>query len=178
MAASASALASLTASLAASAVSLTAFSAAAAPMKEMRPTTRPASAISPNALSMDSRASSETPSCTERIGVFIETLAFDLMPRSAARASPAWVSSSGETAAAAASYVSAFGHAAWCTEPSPSCIQLHTSSVAYGRYGASRRAKASKPSPSAVRADFTAFSLGTWPVESAVPYARFLTSSM
>ena len=32
--------------------------------------------------------------------------------------------------------------------------------------------------PSAVRADLTAFSLGTWPVASAVPYARFLTSSM
>ena len=46
-------------------------------------------------------SSSFTLSITERIGVFIETLAFDLMPRSAVSAAPACVSSSGEALNAA-----------------------------------------------------------------------------
>ena len=46
--------------------------------------------------SMDWRASSETPSCTERIGVSSKPWPSTLMPRSAARASPAWVSSPGD----------------------------------------------------------------------------------
>ena len=77
---------------------------------EKSPITRPASAMSLRAARIEARTSSLTARRTRSIGVFIETLAFDLMPRSAASVAPACARMSGETLNAAVAYGSGFGH--------------------------------------------------------------------
>ena len=97
--------------------------------------------------------SAATASVTERIGVFWLVLASDFTLRSAARATPARATSSASAPAAASRRPSDCGQAAQCTEPVR--YQLHTSSVAKGRKGASRRTKVSTAIASVARAERT-----------------------